>query len=329
MSKVRVLVLRGGVSSEFDVSLRSGAQVLSSLSREKYEPIDVVIAKNGDWLLHGRKREPAEILHAGDIVFNALHGEFGEDGGVQRLCERFGVAYTGSKPYPSLIAMNKAVAKDHLQGSGILLPKHMVVGRSALTDPAAMARSLEQLMDTHSFVVKPLNGGSSLDIRITKSTLDLAQALTDLLQNYEQVLVEQRIVGKEVTCGVIEDFRGEKLYALPTIEIVLPEGENFFSHEAKYNGQTKELCPSSLPQQQKREVERLSRLVHELLELSDYSRSDFIVSPQGIYFLEVNTLPGLTEASLVPKALESVGSSMPEFVDHILTRALRTTRKGV
>lgn len=329
MSKVRVLVVRGGVSPEFDVSLKTGAEVLAAIPRDRYEPVDVVIAKNGDWLFHGRKREPAEVLHAGDVVFNALHGAFGEDGGAQRLFERFGIPYTGSKPYPSLIAMNKAVAKDHLRGNGILLPKHMIVGRSALTDTTAMARSLEQLMDTHSFVVKPLNGGSSVDIRVTKSTLALAQALGELLKEYEQVLVEERIVGTEVTCGVIEDFRGEKLYALPTVEIVLPKGTEFFSHDAKYGGGAKELCPSTLPTEQKREVERLARLVHEVLELSHYSRSDFMVSPNGIYFIEVNTLPGLTEFSLVPKSLDAVGSNLREFVTHILTRALASARKGV
>ena len=319
MSLTNVAVLRGGPSEEYDVSLETGAHVLSSLNRERYRPIDIVITQHGEWLLHGRARTPYEAVAHADVVVNALHGAYGEDGTVARLLERIGVPYTGSAAYPSALAMNKAIAKDHLRHHGIKLARHMVVGRSALSDTAAMARSIKALFGPE-YVVKPIASGSSRGVYTADSELALAHALYEALVRYEQVLVEERIHGREATVGVIDGFRGVARYALPPVEIATKPGA-VFDYETKYGDGSLERCPSSFPLPTIRELERLAVRAHEVLGLRHYSRSDFMVARDGIYYLETNTLPGLTRASLFPKALAAVGSSMPEFLDHILTHA--------
>jgi D-alanine-D-alanine ligase len=296
--------------------------VLRSLDTKKYQPIDIVITKQGEWLLRGRTRDPHEALSGVDVVLLALHGAYGEDGTVQRILERSGVPYTGTDSYHSAIALHKAMAKDHLQHHGVLMPRHMVVGRSAQQSTHAMAHSIVELVDSSSYIVKPISSGSSLGVQRAQNAPELSQALTTALATYEQVLVEELIEGREATVGVIEGFRGMPLYALPVVEIMKAPGA-LFDYDTKYatSPQNVEKCPSDFSLTEKRELERLAKLAHTTLGLRHYSRSDFIVAKDGIYFLEVNTLPGLTEQSLVPKALHAVGATMSDFLDHLLTAA--------
>lgn len=320
MSKIRVAVLRGGPSDEYEVSLRTGENVLRALDVHAYHPYDVVITKGGEWLQTGRVREPHEIVHSVDVVFNALHGAYGEDGTVQRILERYGVPYTGSNSYASAIAMNKAIAKDHIRHLNIKLPRHFVVGESARSNTIGMARSIHALFDT-KYIVKPIAGGSSVGVVRADNELELASALYNTLDRFAQVIVEEFIEGIEATCGVIEDYRNSELYTLPPVEIRPHSERQVFDYDAKYGGMVDELCPSTFDDTVKREIERISRLVHQSLGLSQYSRSDFIVNDNGVYFLEVNTLPGLTTESLFPKALSAVGAEYSHFIHHLLTRA--------
>ena len=138
-----------------------------------------------------------------------------------------------------------------------------------------------------------------------------------------KVLVEEYIKGREATVGVIDDFRGEKTYALMPVEIIPPPEHSFFNYEAKYGGKSIERVPGNFTQEEKNELTNTARAVHEGLGLSHYSRSDFILSPRGLYFLEVNTLPGLTDESLLPKAVAAIGSRLPDFLEHVLDLAQR------
>lgn len=321
MSKTRVAVLRGGPSEEYTVSLRTGDAVLRALDRERYEPVDVVITKNGEWLINGVARYPENIIRVIDVAFLALHGTYGEDGTVQRLLDRFTLPYTGSKAYASAVAMNKALAKQHLRDTGIKTPHHMVVSSASRGTLHDIVTRIGSLFGPQYFV-KPLSSGSSVGTTYVKSIVDLSDVLLATLDGYEQVLVEERIEGREATCAVVERYRGQDLYALPPIEIVPPPSAEFFDNTVKYNDATQEICPSRFSNETKREIEEASKLVHQTLGLSQYSRSDFIVAPDGLYFLEVNTLPGLTPQSLLPKALAAVGATYPSFIEHLITDAL-------
>lgn len=316
--RLRVAVLRGGPSEEYDVSLMTGLGVIAAIDANRYEVIDIVITKAGEWLLRGMVRDPREIFQQVDVVFLALHGGYGEDGTVQRLMDTTGVKYTGSRSFPSAIAFNKVMTKDRMTQHGFKMAQHMVVGKDVLPNLSGAVASIASLFGPR-YIVKPIASGSSIGTIFAESTPMLEQALRTALAVYDQVLVEEYVEGKEATCGVVENFRDKKHYALPPIEIARPG--NVFDYSAKYGGGTEEICPGRFTREEKEEIERLAILAHTELGLSHYSRSDFIVSPKGIYFLEVNTLPGLTSESLFPKALEAVGCSYAEFIEHLLTLA--------
>ena len=321
MQKTRVAVLRGGPSAEADVSMMTGASVIESLDKERYQVLDVVITKDGEWLTDGHIRYPENILPVVDVVFIALHGTYGEDGSVQRLLDRHSVPYTGSGAYASGIAMNKVLAKDHLKDTGILLVPHMVVRNDPSHNLHNISISISAMFGPE-YVVKPVASGSSCGVMMAENTEMLPMVLKKAFEEHDEVIVEQRIRGKEATCGVVNNFRDIKLYALPAIEIVPPESADFFDRNVKYDDTTEEICPGRFSKDEKAKIEDTAKLVHETLDLSQYSRSDFMVAPEGLYFLEVNTLPGLTKSSLFPKAVEAVGGTYDDLVEHLLTEAM-------
>jgi D-alanine-D-alanine ligase len=322
MSKTRVAVLRGGPSDEYDVSLRTGNAVLRAIDTSRYEPLDITITKGGEWLHHGRTYFPEHLVCAVDVVFLALHGSYGEDGRIQRLLDRYGVPYTGSGAYASSLAMNKGLAKEHVQGGSFKLPQHLRIERSGGKNGRQYAGDIRERFGPE-YIVKPIASGSSVGIRLVRNTLDLGTIIDEAFELHDELLVEEYIHGREVTCGVVERFRNHELYALPPIDIIPPPSASFFNHEVKYDGSTQEICPSNLPMQVKAQVEAASREIHQILNLRQYSRSDFIVGKDGLYFLEVNTLPGLTSESLLPKALTAVGATYESFIHHLIEDAVR------
>ena len=327
MSKVRVAVLRGGPSSEYEVSLKTGNAVLSNLDNGRYIPIDVFIDKAGIWHISGCPRDIGTVLENVDVVFNALHGEFGEDGSVQKILDRFGVPYTGSRAATSALCLNKFLTKQALMPYQEELGVHFAK-QSVLYPKEYVDIDIEHILSSFLLpaVVKPLTGGSSVGVSIVDDLERLRNAVFAILNNGKATLIEEYVVGKEATCGVVEDFRGAPFYALLPTEIRPAAGHRFFDYTAKYEGASEEICPGNFNALEKEKIQSITLDVHRILGLRHYSRSDFIVASSRIYFLEVNSLPGLTEESLVPRALEAVGCSLPEFLDHLITLALENSR---
>ncbi len=319
MSRLRVAVLRGGPSSEYDVSLATGQSVLKHLNEERYQPLDVLITRDGIWHLRGMPIEPERVVRQADVVFNALHGSYGEDGGVQKVLESLRIPYTGSRAVPSAAAMHKAIAKGYLRAHGVKTPQHVVfpVSHDLNQRIVDLFRNFPQ-----PSVIKPVNAGSSVGVTVAHTFTEFENGIVHGFQFSPTLLIEEYIAGREATCGVVDQFRGEDVYALFPIEIVPPRENAFFDYHAKYSGASDEICPGRFTASEKKEIQRLALLAHQSLGLRHYSRSDFIVSPRGVYFLEVNTLPGLTEQSLVPKALAAHGASLPEFLDHVVSLAV-------
>lgn len=312
-----VTVLRGGPSSEYDVSLRSGAAVLHALRELGYPTRDITITKNGQWLVSGIERHPEQALEATDVVFIALHGEYGEDGQIQRLLQRKHIPFTGSRAFPSAIAFNKDLTKQTLREHEVMMPKHRRLTREALDSVNHTIADL--LVDVgRELFIKPVTGGSSIGARYLGTEAALFEALNELLAEYEAVMVEEYIRGREATVGVLEGFRNEELYVLPVVEIVPPGGVPLFSYEDKYNGRTEEIVPGRFSYHEKAKLADAAALVHKALGLDHYSRSDFIVRDGDVYFLEVNTLPGLTNESLLPKAAAAVGLEFNHLVKHLV-----------
>lgn len=319
--KIRVAVLRGGPSSEYDVSLKTGETVLKSLSPEKYQPLDIFISKEGIWHVGGIEKTPAEALKYADVAFVALHGQYGEDGKIQRILEHLGIPFTGSRSFASAVAMNKHLTKSGLSG---FLGKIKMAAHKIYTRDEIKIKGVHGLFREipHPSVVKPASAGSSVGVTVVRDLFMLEEALTKALEHSDSVIIEEFIEGKEATCGVIDSFRDEKHYALLPVEIVPHTASPFFDYHAKYSGGSTELCPPNFNEATKKLIQEAAQIVHQELGLRHYSRSDFIVHPKrGVYFLEVNTLPGLTPESLLPKSITAVGSSLPEFLDHVITLA--------
>lgn len=316
MKNLRVAVLRGGPSEEYDVSMRTGAEVISALGRRGASVTDVIISKKGEWMVHGFSTDPKALPIMVDVVFIGLHGAYGEDGTVQRILDRVGVPYTGSRAYPSAVAMNKILSKDILRSAGVKTAPHLRVTRSS-TDVRRVATTIESLFGP-TYIVKPISGGSSVGTYKAHGAHELVRALNESLKDREEVLVEKYIKGKEATVAIVEGLRGETFYRLPAVEIVPPADHGFFDYEVKYNGATEEICPGRFSREEKEFLGDAALKAHHVLGLSHYSRSDFIVANDGIYYLETNTLPGLTRESLMPKALSAVGHSYDDFIDHLI-----------
>jgi D-alanine-D-alanine ligase len=320
--RTRVAVLRGGPSEEYDVSLETGKHILNLIREfpDKYEPHDIFISKNGEWHASGVVSDPHKVLKDMDVVFNALHGKYGEDGQVQKTLQKIGIPFTGSTSFPAALAMNKHHAKEVYKKSGLLTPRHEALGPADITDQKLSYIYRNYLQP---LIVKPISSGSSLGINAVHGIKELRHAISEAFVQSKKVLVEELVRGKEATCGVVENARGEKLYALLPVEIKKTAGKHFFDYGEKYSKDTEELCPGTFTTYENKEIERMAKVAHEALGLRHYSRSDFIVTNKGkIYILETNSQPGFTENSLFPKSLEAVGWPPKEFVDHILNLAL-------
>lgn len=318
MSKIRVGVLRGGPSSEYEVSLKSGASVLKQLP-DTYQAQDIFISKDGSWHKGGIVHSPGEIIKHLDVVFNALHGEYGEDGRVQHLLDTFAIPYTGSGYLASVLGMNKALAKKVFTEHDIKTPHHKTMKKGEYTHTDIL-----HLFKTFPMpaVIKPVRAGSSVGVSLARTVHELEAGLQKAFEYDTEALIEEYIAGREATCGVIEGFRGEAVYSLLPVEISHTSSSGLFDYEAKYSGKSKEICPGNFTKEEIKKIQDVSVAVHKALGLRHYSRSDFIVHPKrGIYILEVNTLPGLTSESLFPLSLEAVGSSLSDFLGHVIELA--------
>jgi D-alanine-D-alanine ligase len=317
-------VLRGGPSREHEVSLKTGHAILTNLPEDRFTVRDFYIDRKGLWHERGRPTSPDRVLPQVDVVVVGLHGEFGEDGEVQKLLERYGVPYTGSDSFSSYLAMHKVLTKEKAREHGLLTPKYRFVEESADVEAEAMeiVRSFHQPV-----AVKPLRWGSSAGVSMVGGYQPVKDAIESLLaEGSGGVLVEEYIKGTEATLGVVEGLRGEELYSLPAIEIIPPQSD-FFSYDAKYSGQSLEIVPARFQRHYHEELARQARLMHKELGLRHYSRSDFIISPKGVYFLETNTLPALTDESLLPKSLQAIGVTLSDFLSHLVDLALKGKKR--
>ncbi len=320
MDKARVGVLRGGMSHEYEVSLATGGSVLRHLPAG-YHSQDILIDREGVWHLSGLPTAPARIARQVDVFFNALHGEYGEDGKIQQILDGLGVPYTGSGSVSSALGMNKEAAKNIFRQAGLKVSPGMVVRQTVDSESALVAREVFKTISP-PWVVKPNDRGSSVGLSFVRTMKELAEAIELAWQVSPTILVEHYLRGREATCGVIDGFRGQEHYALPPIEIRRPAGKLVWDYKDKYSGETQEICPGNFSDKEKQDIEALSVVAHKALGLRHYSRSDFIITPHGTYLLETNSLPGLTDESLLPKALKAVGCSYPNFLDHVIKLAL-------
>lgn len=312
LTHMRIGVLMGGQSAEREISLKSGTAIHAALLRRGYD----AVALDVDAAL------PEQLLNRKiEIAFIALHGPGGEDGTMQGLLEIMGIPYTGSNVRASAISLHKHAAKALLGYHGIPVPEGRVIRRA---DEGTAAARPPRRGGTWPVVIKPATQGSTFGISIVRQPAQWAAALR-LAHHYDsEALVEPYIPGHEVTVSVLGEPHNP--VALPTIEIVAPDG--FYDFAAKYEkGRSQYKCPAPLPARLRKQIERLAVRCFAILECDGAARVDFRVTPRGRpYVLEVNTVPGMTETSLLPMAAAKAGIDYDSLTERILESALRRAR---
>ncbi|HSO43199.1 MAG TPA: D-alanine--D-alanine ligase [Rhodospirillales bacterium] len=297
MSK-RVLVLMGGWSAEREVSLVSGAAVTASLQAGGYDATAFDVTRDLGALF-------AALTPAPDVVFNALHGRYGEDGCIQGLLDILGIPYTHSGVLASALAMDKPTAKRLFADAGIPVAEHVICDREALVRGEVMAPP---------FVIKPFNEGSSVGVKIVRAGDDLARWASEGWPYGSRVMVERFIAGRELTVAVM----GER--ALAVTEITTDRG--FYDYDAKYAaGGSRHVVPAQLDPVVYAEAQRLAVLAHQTLGCRGVSRADFRFDGERLYALEVNTQPGMTPTSLVPEQAAACGMSFESLVAWMVENA--------
>ncbi|HVM73508.1 MAG TPA: ATP-grasp domain-containing protein [Candidatus Paceibacterota bacterium] len=320
MARTIVGVLRGGTSSEYDLSLKTGARALAELPEERYDTRDIFIDKSGIWHLRGLPVPPARALQQVDVVLNALHGGMGEDGTVQRFLDTTGIPYTGTRARGSVSSINKIRSHELLEAAGLRMPAYVAFSLDDQLNTAQMARVVFSNFGP-PYVVKPPREGASKGIQFAEGLLDLPDAIGDVLDAYGAALVEQFIRGEHVSTGIIEGFRNEDLYVLPPSQQKIPSNSKMIERAHYHDGLIEHIVPTHFTSEEKKAIEDMARSAHRALGMEHFSRADLVKTPRNVYLLEVNAIPGLYEGASFPPMLESIGSSVSEFLEHAIQLA--------
>jgi len=343
MRKPKIAVLMGGKSPEYDVSISSGYQVFRSIGKANKQVIPVVVSRSGDkWLaldgneirrigkvpIVGYDEKKAEIRkyeHLSpqslrqrqnvDVVFVAMHGPFGEDGAVQGMLDLAGLKYTGSGILASALGMNKVMFRKLMKSVGISVPRHAVVKKGE-----SIPSNLKVLIGSFPYIVKPSSQGSSVGVTIAKNHNELRNSLEKCFTYGEYALIDELIKGKELTVSLLGNKNVE---ALPVIEI-FPKKGNFFDYESKYaESGADEVVPANISEEIGRLCQEVAVRVYKELGCRGFGRVDMILQHDNKpIVLEINTIPGLTPMSLLPKAAKAAGISYENLINKIIAYAL-------
>lgn len=309
--KRKVALVLGGRSAEREISLRTGRQVDLALRQKGHDVITLDLDRD---LVPALEREKP------DVVFIALHGRYGEDGCLQGLLEITGIPYVGSGVLASALAMDKVMSKRLFRLEGLECPKELVVRKQEFTgdDRAELAK---RIRETHGFpaIVKPNREGSTIGLTLVEEPDHIPDALVRAFEHDNEALIEEYIRGTEITVGVLGNRRP---WALPVLEIVSATG--LYDYEAKYTkGMSEHIIPARISDSAYGAAQRAAVKAHTALGCRGMSRADLIVGPgDQPYILEVNTIPGMTETSLLPDAARAAGIEFADLIDMLIDFAL-------
>ena len=304
---ILLALLYGGLSAEREVSIAGAGEVKGALDPARYEVFLYDTATD--------IRQLVEDAPGIDVAFLLLHGPYGEDGTVQGLLELLKIPYQGSGVLGSAVAMDKNLTKTLYASRGIRTPEWLCVRRGGRIEAREIVNRLGLPL-----MVKPCSQGSSIGMSMVEGEADLPHALDRAFEVEERAVLEQYISGREITGGVLGLDRPE---ALPIVEIRPGDEHLFFDTSAKYDNETIELCPAPLDGEVTLQAQKIALAAHDVLGLRAYSRTDMMVTDSGeIFAIETNTIPGMTPASLFPKAASAAGISFSELLDRLIDMAL-------
>lgn len=349
MTRLKVAVLMGGPSSEHDVSLRGGSNVVDALDRRRYEVRPVHVTREGRWRVLSKADEGAKsgrgfdpmsadlswrefdspwdairelVQWRTDVALPILHGKFGEDGTLQACLATAGIRFAGSGMAGSAIAIDKIRTKEVLSFHGVPTPRFRTLAKADLErGRAALAEEVIRDFGRPAVVKDPF-GGSTLEVRVCHDAREVAAAFDALSPPAERLLVEEFVVGREFTAGVLDDRERGRPVALPIVEIRPRKGQ-VFDYREKYDAEgAQELCPADISPAAEKAARELGLAVHRLLGLNGVSRTDLMLGKEGRFtVLEVNTLPGMTARSLIPLAAGVAGIDFAGVLDRLIRSA--------
>ncbi len=307
MSKIKLALLSGGTSGEREVSLKTGEQIFKALDKNKYEIFR-----------YDPKTDLKQFIldtldNKIDLVFPALHGPFGEDGKIQGLFDTLNIPYLFSDCLSSAVAMNKNQTKILVKNRGVLVANDTSIKQGEKYDVNKIISKLSL-----PIVIKPSELGSSVGMSIAKTKENLAKGIKEAFEHGEEILLEQFIKGRELTVGVMGN---KNVKALPVIEII-PKVADWFDYKAKYEvGGSEEVCPADIPEDIKNKIQKISLEIYRIIGCKDLARVDFIwqEGSDDLYFLEINTIPGMTATSLFPQAAQAAGLEFSDFLDKLIS----------
>jgi D-alanine-D-alanine ligase len=313
--QLHIGVLRGGASTRYDISLKSGHALQVALEG-KCIVHDIFVDKRGVWHRRGVAVTPEKALQGIDVAFNAMHGTYGEDGTLQKILSSLGVPYTGADAFAAATALDRAHAKEVLKKiPETRMPLHHVVSHYAGMHYAEKSHEIFSFFGP-PYIVKALHGGTHEHVRIGKTLHDLPKAIHAVATaTQDDVLVEQHEKGVHISCHVIAGFRGKTHYTTVPSQKVYDNGVNVSAQ-----------APAQVTVAMKKRIEDAAVYVHTTLNLGHVSESHFIATERSLFFLSVDTSPLLTTASSLQVSLEAVGSSLGEYAQHLIATALTTKR---
>jgi len=324
--KPNIAVVAGGDSSEFVVSVKSGANVLASIDIQKFNAWLVQMRGNEWFVLQGENQiAPVDksdfsfrLNHEKiqfDFAYITIHGTPGEDGILQGYFDMLHIPYSTSNVHSSSLTFNKWFCNNYLKSFGVKMARSVKINRGEKVNNAEIIKNLGLPL-----FVKPNAGGSSFGITKVKTESELVQALEKAWEESAEALIEEFIGGTEFTCGLVK--LGGKKVVFPVTEVI-PKNE-FFDFEAKYTpGATDEITPARLPEKLYEQCKQLSAEIYDLCQCSGIVRIDFILKNKEFYFLEVNTTPGMTETSFIPQQIQAMGLTLKEIISQVIEEGLR------
>ncbi len=320
----KIGIIRGGMSDEYDISIKTGGRIIQALYKSGLEPVDMLITRDGVFHVNGKETDIEKIPELVDGVFIALHGKLGEDGRVQKALETLGVPYNGTNSANIGQTHDKRISRQIAAELGVLVPdSHLIENTGSVPEEMreTFAKQGAQEILEHvapPWVIKPTKSGSSKLVRYAGNFAELETAIYELLGTTDDILAETFIKGREMHVFTAENFRNEPFYVAPPLEIF--HGQKILGEDIRSTGDYRSTFSGGKEAELNRGLEKLARDIFQKFGLSGYSTMDFIVTPNKIYLLEIDALPALDEHSPLSRILDGIGAPLDHFIVQILKK---------
>lgn len=330
MSKIKLGLIYGGVSTEHEVSISSYESIIKNIDKDKYEITSFYISKDGTWFTDGKRtKDVFNSLKEMDCVFPILHGKNGEDGNIAGMLEIIGVSYVGCKTLSSAICMDKVITKKLLEKANISVAKYMFIKKLndnfywvqdnydyVLLDKEILDLSVSTILN-YPVVVKPSRSGSSVGVSVANDYLELENAINEASIYDEKILIEEFIDGKELEVAVL----GNNDLTVSNIGNIIPD-EIVYSYNSKYKGNSKTVVLNTIEENLESKIKNIVLTTYKVLDCSGLARVDLFLIGNEVLVNEVNTMPGFTSISMYPKLMESINISYTDLIDRLISLSM-------